>query len=356
MTGAIGLLGTRPSYELMRDCDTLLIVGSNFPYSQFLPEFGAGAGGADRPRRRADRDALPDRGQPGRRRRRRRCGRCCRGCRPDRPVLAGEDRAERRPTGGSTMERQAMVDAEPVNPMRIVWELSQRLPRQRDRHRRLRLGGQLVRPAAARSAATCAARCPGTLATMGAAVPYAIGAKFAHPDRPAIALTGDGAMQMNGMAELLTIARYADRWSDPRLRGVRAAQQRPQPGHLGAAGDGRGAEVRGVAGAAGRLLRRLRPRASAWRRSPCARPTSSGPAWDRVLAADRPAVLDVYCDPEVPPIPPHATLEEADVDDRGGAEGRPVGAAPRGRRESRPSSRSSSPGTARRESGVVPAG
>ena len=52
---------------------------------------------------------------------------------------------------------------------------------------------------------------------MGPGVPYVIGAKWAHPDRPAIALVGDGAMQMNGMAELITVAQYWQQWSDPRL-------------------------------------------------------------------------------------------------------------------------------------------
>ena len=52
---------------------------------------------------------------------------------------------------------------------------------------------------------------------MGPGVPYAIGAKWAHPDRPAIALVGDGAMQMNGLAELITIAHYWQQWADPRL-------------------------------------------------------------------------------------------------------------------------------------------
>src|SRR4051795_2752432 len=44
VTGSIGLLGTRPSYELMRDCDTLLTIGSSFPYTQFMPEFGKARG------------------------------------------------------------------------------------------------------------------------------------------------------------------------------------------------------------------------------------------------------------------------------------------------------------------------
>ena len=145
---------------------------------------------------------------------------------------------------------------------------------------------------------------------MGPAVPYAIGAKFAHPDRPAIAITGDGAMQMNGLAELMTIARYADRWSDRRcvvcvlhnndlnqvtweLRAMGGApkfeesQVLPDVSYADFA-RGLGLEAITVTG-----------------------PDELGPAWDRVLAADRPAVLDVHCDPEVPPIPPHATFEQA---------------------------------------------
>ena len=108
----------------------------------------------------------------------------------------------------------------------------------------------------------------GTLATMGPAVPYAIGAKFAHPDRPAVAFEGDGAMQMNGLAELLTIARYWQSWTDPRL--VVAVlhnndlnqvtwELRAMGGHP---------EVRGVPGAPGRLLRRLRRVDRARARSP----------------------------------------------------------------------------------------
>ena len=308
VTGAIGLLGTRPSYELMRDCDTLLIVGSNFPYSQFLPEFGqaravqidldgaligmryptevnlvADAAAALR--------ALLPRLQP----------------KPDR---SWRERIEQNVADWwQTMDRQAMVDADPVNPMRIVWELSRRLP------------DNAIVTADSGSAANWYARqlkirgsvrgsLSGTLATMGAAVPYAIGAKFAHPDRPAIALAGDGAMQMNGLAELLTIARYADRWVDRRcvvcvlhnndLNQVtwelRAMGGAPKFEPSQALPDVSYADfARGIG------LEAITVRS----------PDELGPAWDRVLAADRPAVLDVYCDPEVPPIPPHATLEEA---------------------------------------------
>ena len=115
-----------------------------------------------------------------------------------------------------TAERRAMTDADPVNPMRIFHELSQRLP------------GNAIVVSDSGSAANWYARhlkfhgdirgsLSGTLATMGPGVPYAIGAKWAHPDRPVIALVGDGAMQMNGLAELITISHYWSQWADPRL-------------------------------------------------------------------------------------------------------------------------------------------
>ena len=200
----------------MRGCDTLLIVGSNFPYTQFLPEFGQARAvqiDIDGPligmRYPTEVNLVGDAARHA-------AGADSR-CSSARRTGPGGRRSRRTsPRWWETMERQAQVDAEPVNPMRIVRELSQRLP------------DNAIVTADSGSAANWYARqlrirgdmrgsLSGTLATMGAAVPYAIGAKFAHPDRPAIALVGDGAMQMNGMAELLTIARYVDRWADPRL-------------------------------------------------------------------------------------------------------------------------------------------
>jgi pyruvate dehydrogenase (quinone) len=215
VTGSIGLLGTRPSYELMRDCDTLLIVGSNFPYSQFLPEFDQARGiqidvdetlvGLRYPTELnlvGDAKATLAALLPH--------------------VSRKEDRAWRETvernvaTWWEILEQQAMVDAKPINPMRIVWELSSRLPDDaivtadsgsstnwyaRD----LRIRGSM------RSSLS------GTLATMGPGVPYAIGAKFAHPDRPVVALVGDGSMQMNGLAELITVTRYQQEWTDRRF-------------------------------------------------------------------------------------------------------------------------------------------
>ena len=215
VTGSIGLLGTRPSYEMMRDCDTLLTIGSSFPYSQFLPEFGQA--------RAVQIDLDPS----------------LIGMRYPYDVNIVGDAAttlrelapllERKQDRGwqdgivdnvrrwwQTMDQEAHVAADPVNPMRIFHEFSRQAP------------DDAIIAADSGSAANWYARqvrmrgrmrgsLSGTLATMGPAVPYAIGAKFAHPDRPAIAFEGDGAMQMNGLAELVTIARYWQEWEDPRL-------------------------------------------------------------------------------------------------------------------------------------------
>src|SRR6201996_1709173 len=206
VTGSIGLLGTRPSYELMRDCDTLLTVGSSFPYSQFLPEFGqCRAVQIDVDGRLigmrypyeinliADAKAALRALIPLLRRK------------EDRSWREGIEKNVAR--WWETMQMEAMVGAHPINPLRLFSELSPQLP------------DDAIVTADSGSAANWYARnlrfrgnirgsLSGTLATMGPGVPYAIGAKFALPRRPAIALVGDGAMQMNGMAELITIKRY----------------------------------------------------------------------------------------------------------------------------------------------------
>ncbi|CAL9388121.1 Putative thiamine pyrophosphate-containing protein YdaP [Actinosynnema sp. ALI-1.44] len=305
VTGAIGLLGTRPSYELMRDCDTLLIVGSSFPYSQFLPEFGKARGV------QIDAD-----------------GRLIGMRYPTEVNLVGDAKstlrallpALRRKEGWrATVERnvadwwdalraQAFEDADPVNPMRIAWELSERLPE------------DAIVTADSGSAANWYARLvrlrgrmrgslSGTLATMGAGVPYAIGAKFAHPDRPVVALVGDGAMQMNGLAELITLARYHREWSDRRcvvcvlhnndlnqvtweLRAMGGAPKFEESQTLPDVDYAAFARSVGLVGVN------------------VDDPDDLGAAWDEVLGADRPAVLDVRCDPNVPPIPPHASFDQ----------------------------------------------
>ncbi len=308
VTGSIGLLGTTASYRMMRECDTLLTVGSNFPYTQFLPDL-------DRARAvQIDRDARWI------------------GMRyPYELNLVGdakatlqalipllrrkEDRSWRESVERNvdkwweTADRQALTDAAPINPMRIFHELSQRLP------------GNAIVTADSGSAANWYARhlrfresvrgsLSGTLATMGPAVPYAIGAKWAEPDRPAIALVGDGAMQMNGLAELLTITHYWTQWRDPRLIvtvlhnndlnqvtwEMRALEGSPKFAESQTLPDVNYAAFARDVGLVGINVDEV---------------DQLGPAWDTALHADRPALLDVRCDPDVPPIPPHATFEQA---------------------------------------------
>lgn len=307
VTGSIGLLGTRPSYEMMRDCDTLVIVGSNFPYTQFMPEFGQA---------RAVQIDI-DGTMIGMRY-------------PTEVNLVGdakatlaelipllrrkEDRSWREKIEQNvvrwweTVERQAMLQAKPVNPMRVVWELSQQLP------------DNAIVTADSGSSTNWYARClrfrigtrgslSGTLATMGPGVPYAIGAKFAHPERPAIALVGDGAMQMNGMAELLTIARYYRQWSDPRL--VVCVFHNNDLNQVTW-------ELRSMGGAPKFEESQILPETSYADLARCMGlpsvaiddPDQLADAWSQALSADRPVLLDVRCDPEVPPIPPHATFEQ----------------------------------------------
>jgi pyruvate dehydrogenase (quinone) len=307
VTGAIGLLGTRPSYELMRDCDTLLIVGSNFPYTQFLPEFGAARavqididGRFVGLRYPTEVNLVGDAAET---------------LRSMIPRLRRKDDRSWRKTvernvgrWWETVERQAKVEANPINPMLLFWELSSRLP------------DNAIVASDSGSAANWYARdlkfrsgmrgsLSGTLATMGCGVPYAIGAKFAHPDRPALALVGDGAMQMNGLAELITIRRYFLDWADPRLivavlhnndlnqvtwelRAMGGAPKFEESQNLpevSYAGFARSIGLDGITVDA---------------------PENIGPAWDQALAAERPVVLDVRCDPDIPPIPPHAEFEQ----------------------------------------------
>lgn len=307
VTGAIGLLGTRPSYELMRDCDTLLIVGSNFPYSQFLPPFGDARGVQIDIDGRMIGMRYPTEVNL--------VGDAAETLRALIPRLRrAEDRSWRRTVEKNvarwwdTVERQAKVEADPINPMLLFWELNSRLP------------DNAILTADSGSAANWYARdlkfragvrgsLSGTLATMGPGVPYAIGAKFAHPDRPAIAFVGDGAMQMNGLAELITIKRYHSEWSDPRL--IVAVLHNNDLNQVTW-------ELRAMGGAPKFEESQTLPDVSyaAFARSiglegiEVDKPEAIGPAWDRALAADRPVLLDVHCDPDIPPIPPHAEFDQ----------------------------------------------
>ncbi len=310
VTGSIGLLGTRPSYEMMMDCDTVLTVGSNFPYTQFMPKFDQARGvqidwdgsfiGMRYP---YELNVVAD------------AAAALRALIPrlDRKMdRSWREKIEKNVADWwDTMQRQAMTDsslAGVVNPQRLVWELSEQLPSNamvasdsgssanwyaRDLRFRGDVRGSLS----------------GTLATMGPGVPYAIGAKFAHPDRPAIAIVGDGAMQMNGMAELLTIAHYWQEWSDPRL--IVAVLHNNDLNQVTW-------EMRAMEGAPKFVESQSLPdysyaafAATAGLKSiEVTEPGQIADAWRQALAAERPTVLDVHTDPNVPPIPPHATFDQ----------------------------------------------
>lgn len=308
VTGSIGLLGTEPSYDMMMECDTLLMIGSGFPYAEFLP----------REERARGIQIDIDPGMLSLRY-------------PMEVNLAGDaaetlrallPKLEQKKHGGwrrliendvrdwwTTLGQRAYQPANPINPQRVTWELSPRLPDHAiitsdsgscanwfARDLKMRLGMM--------------ASLSGGLASMGAAVPYAIAAKFVHSSRPVIALVGDGAMQMNNMAELITVAKYWRSWQDPRwvvcvfnnedLNQVTweqrvmegdpkfvSSQQIPNvPYH-------RFAELIGLRGIY------------------VDDPDQLGSAWDEALASDRPVLLEVKTDPEVPPLPSHITLAQA---------------------------------------------
>jgi pyruvate dehydrogenase (quinone) len=308
VTGSIGLLGTRPSYEMMTDCDTLLTVGSSFPYTQFMPEPGQARGvqididpGLIGMRYPYEINIVSD------------AASALRALIPH--LERKEDRGWREDIEAKvgrwweTMRQEAMVEANPINPMRLFSELSDRLPQ------------DAIVTADSGSAANWYARqlrfhgdvrgsLSGNLATMGPGVPYAIGAKFGNPDRPVIAFAGDGAMQMNGLAELITITRYWKEWADPRLIVAilhnddlnQVTWEMRAMGGAPAFRESQSLPDVDYAGFATLLgLRGIRVTS----------PDELGPAWENALAADLPTVLDVRTDPDIPPIPPHATLEQA---------------------------------------------
>ena len=308
VTGSIGLLGTKPSWEMMTDCDTLLMIGSGFPYSEFLPKEGQARG--------VQIDLEPEMlslrypMEVGL------TGDSAETLRALLPLLdEKQDRSWRARIERDVaewwklLEARAKVSANPVNPQRVVWELSPRLP---ERAIITSDSGScanwFARDLKIRRGMMCSLS--GGLASMGAAVPYAIAAKFAHPDRPVVALVGDGAMQMNNMSELITVAKYWREWANPAwvvcvfnnqdlnqvtweqrvMEGdakFTATQQIPDvPYH-------RFAELIGLRGIF------------------VDNPDNLADAWETALASDRPVVLEVRTDPEVPPLPPHITLKQA---------------------------------------------
>ena len=308
VTGSIGLLGTTASYELMKGCDTLLMVGTSFPYSEFLPKEGqARAVEIDYDASRVGIRYPVEAGL---------VGDAKETLRALIPMLERkEDQSWREKIERQVEEWWRVVDdrahqdGDPMNPQRVVWELSQRLPDDAiisadsgsstnwyARDLRLKSGNL--------------ASLSGTLATMGPGVPYALAAKLAYPKRPVIALVGDGAFQMNGMNELITVKRYEDRFrdggfvvcvfnnedlnqvtweqrvlsGDPKYPGTQWIPSVPYAQY---------AELLGFEGIY------------------CEDGDEVGSAWEQALAAKGPCLLEVKTDPEIPPLPPHITRVQA---------------------------------------------
>ncbi|GAB7125729.1 thiamine pyrophosphate-requiring protein [Silvimonas sp. JCM 19000] len=308
VTGSIGLLGTKASWDLMQECDTLLMIGSSFPYSEFLPEPGKARGvqididpAMINLRYPMDAALVGDTKLT---------------LQALLPLLQSKtDRSWQNKVMANvrdwwqTLRNRAMVDASPLNPQRVLWELSPLLPERaivcadsgsvanwyaRDVKLRPGMSGSLS----------------GGLASMGAGVPYAIGAKFTHPDRPVIALMGDGAMQMNGNAELVTVAKYWKQWADPRFvvlvlnnRDLNQVtwEQRAMEGDAKFSGSQDLPDFSYAAYAELLGFKGIR----------IGSPEEVAPAWQEAFAAGRPCLIEAYTDPDVPPLPPHFTFEQA---------------------------------------------
>ncbi|MDQ3203456.1 MAG: thiamine pyrophosphate-requiring protein [Pseudomonadota bacterium] len=308
VTGSIGLLGTEPSYKLMMECDTLLMIGSGFPYSEFLPKEGQARG--------VQIDLQPDMLSLRYPMEVNLVGDSAETLAALLPLLQHKtQRKWRKKIEGwhaswdKILEKRALVKADPVNPQRVVHELSPRLP---DSAIITCDSGScanwFARDLKIRRGMMCSLS--GGLASMGAAVPYAIAAKFAYPQRAVIALVGDGAMQMSNMAELITVAKYWRQWENPKwicavfnnedlnqvtweqrvMEGdpkFEASQNIPDvPYHLFAISIG----LKGIF---------------------VDREEDVAAAWEQALASEVPVLIEFKTDPDVPPLPPHIKLEQA---------------------------------------------
>lgn len=308
VTGTIGLLGTKPSWDLMTECDTLLMIGSGFPYSEYLPKEGKARGvqididgtmlGLRYPMevhlQGDSKDTL----------------------RALIPLLTEkQDRSWQQQIEKEVaqwwkvLEARAMNSADPVNPQRVFWELSKRLPDTciitgdsgsstfwYARDLKIKKGMK--------------ASLSGTLATMCPSVPYAIAAKFAFPERTVVAVSGDGAMQMLGMNELITIAKYWKQWQTPQLiivvvnnRDLNMVTWEQRA----ITGDKKFEDSQNIpdfpyAGFARMIgLEGIR----------IDHPDQIESALDQAFAAGRPVVIEAVTDPNVPLLPPHVSPGQA---------------------------------------------
>jgi pyruvate dehydrogenase (quinone) len=310
VTGPMGLLGSKASDEMMKHCDTLFMIGSSFPYVEFLPKEGkVKAIQIDVAPRNLSLRYPMDVALHGDARLTLRALLPYLEYKRDRGWRARVEEWTRH--WWEVLKERAYADADPINPQRVFWELSKQLP------------DQAIITADSGSTAGWWARdlvlrdgmmasLSGNLATMGPAVPYAAAAKFAYPGRPVIACVGDGAMQMLGNSELITIAEHFQEWPDPRLvivvlnngdlnmvtweqrvmagaKKFEASQDLPQFPYA------RYAQMLGLEGIE------------------VSSPDQLPSAIQRAMAADRPVVLEAHTDPETPPLPPHITWEQGNA-------------------------------------------
>jgi pyruvate dehydrogenase (quinone) len=309
VTGTLGLLGTLASNDMMRECDTVLMVGTNFPYAQFLPAGGKARGVQIdiNPQRLGIRYPIEVNLQGGARET----------LEALLPLLdAKTDDGWRATIGrkrhhaqGTDAARERIAGTDGINPADLFAALDRRLP------------DNCIVTADAGTSTNWAARhlhmrrgmkfsLSGGLATMGSAVPYAIAAKFAYPDRTPVALTGDGAMQMNGMNELITLKRYLNRFADGRIvfvvannrdlnqvtwemRTESGAPDFPGSQHLPDVSMAAFAQLLGFGGARVENVEEL------------------DDAIDAAFAARGPFVLEVLTDPNISMLPSHVTREQA---------------------------------------------
>ncbi len=301
VTGSVGWLGTAASNWMMEECDTLFMIGTTMPYTEFLPKEGQARG--------VQIDIAPK----------------SLGLRYPMEVMLAGDSAEtlrallplitRKTDRGwraeierhvaewyTTVDEQAHAPAPPINPQLLLWELSRQLP------------DASTLTADSGSSAVWLARfvkirrgmklsLSGGLATMGCALPYALAGKFAGPDRPVIAIVGDGAMQMSGMSALIDVAKYWKRWRDPRLvilvlnnrdlnyvtweqRVMEGEPKFPASQDLPDLPYASYAKLLGLDG--------IRVE----------RPEDVAGAWQKAFAADRPFVIDALVNADVPTLPP----------------------------------------------------
>jgi pyruvate dehydrogenase (quinone) len=308
VTGSLGLLGTKPSWDLMKECDTLLMVGSAFPYSEFLPDPGAARGvqidiDGSRLSLRYPMEVNM-------------VGDSATTLRALLPMLNQKNETSwvRKIDSAvqswwKLLEGRAMNGADPLNPQRVFWELSPRLP------------DNCIITADSGSVANWFARdlkvrrgmkasLSGGLASLGAGTPYAVAGKMAFPDRTVIACMGDGAMQMNGLNVMITISKYWKQWSNPRLivlvlnnRDLNQVtwEERVQ------LGEGKTELTQSIPDFAYHRYAELLGLKGIFVNNP----DKVGAAWDEALSSDRPVILEAYTDPNVPPLPPHITLKDA---------------------------------------------